>query len=75
MVRAPAILVVNADPYAAVFIDGRAVGETPLVLSNLPAGTVRVQARHPTLGVRSQTMRLRPGQRRTITFDMNTPAP
>ena len=45
---------VNAVPWAQVFIDGNAVGETPLANLVLPVGEHQITFRHPQLGERTQ---------------------
>jgi hypothetical protein len=45
---------INAQPWAQVFIDGRAVGDTPLANLSVPLGEHEVVFRHPQLGERRQ---------------------
>jgi hypothetical protein len=45
---------INAQPWAQVFIDGRAVGETPLANLSIPLGEHEVVFRHPQLGERRE---------------------
>jgi hypothetical protein len=45
---------INAQPWAQVFIDGRAVGDTPLANLSVPLGEHEVLFRHPQLGERRQ---------------------
>ncbi len=47
-------LSVNALPWAEVFVDGRAVGTTPLANLAVPIGNHEVTWRHPQLGERRQ---------------------
>lgn len=47
-------LSVNALPWAEVFVDGRAVGTTPLANLTVPIGNHEVTWRHPQLGERRQ---------------------
>jgi protein kinase-like protein/PEGA domain-containing protein len=56
------VLVVVADPFADVFIDGRAYGETPseCVVS---AGVHVVRAEHPRYGKREAHVEVAPGER------------
>ena len=49
-------LSINALPWANVFVDGRAVGTTPVANIELPIGTHEVVYRHPQLGERRQTV-------------------
>jgi len=46
------LLNVNARPWAEVFIDGAAVGQTPLANIALRVGEHKITFRHPTLGER-----------------------
>lgn len=55
---------VNALPWAEVFIDGRAAGETPLGNLSLPLGSHEIVFRHPELGER----------RRTVVIGLKAPA-
>jgi hypothetical protein len=48
-------LSINAVPWANVWIDGKAVGTTPLGNLAVPIGTHEVVWRHPQLGERRQT--------------------
>jgi hypothetical protein len=50
---------INAVPWAAVWIDGNAVGETPLANLPVPVGEHDVVFRHPELGERSQKVIVR----------------
>lgn len=45
---------VNAQPWAQVFIDGRAVGDTPLANLPIALGEHEIVFRHPQLGERRQ---------------------
>jgi hypothetical protein len=47
---------INAQPWASVTIDDRAVGVTPLGNLSLPIGTHEIVWRHPELGERRQTV-------------------
>jgi hypothetical protein len=55
---------INASPWAEVWIDGKAVGETPLGNLSLPLGEHEIIFRHPQLGE----------QRRAITVRLDTVA-
>jgi hypothetical protein len=50
---------VNAQPWARVFIDGKAIGETPLANIELTIGQHVVVLRHPQLGERTETVTVR----------------
>ena len=52
-------LSVNAQPWAAVWVDGRALGETPLANIEIPIGEHELIFRHPQLGERRQTITVR----------------
>ena len=45
---------INAQPWAQVIVDGRALGDTPIANLMLPIGDHRVVLRHPELGERVQ---------------------
>jgi hypothetical protein len=47
---------INAKPWADVFVDGTALGQTPLANVSFPIGTRQIVFRHPQLGERRQTM-------------------
>ena len=64
------MLSVNASPWAAVSIDRREVGETPLGNLELPAGPHEVVFRHPEFGERSQRITLRAGITTRLSVDM-----
>ncbi len=49
-------LSVNALPWAAIWIDGREVGTTPLGNLSLPVGSHEIIWRHPQLGERRRTV-------------------
>ena len=50
---------INAQPWAEVWIDDRAVGDTPLANLDVPIGEHQVVFRHPQLGERRQTVVVR----------------
>ncbi len=61
--EAPAILDINATPWAHVRVDGTPRGETPLLGLSLPAGAHTVELTNEPLGVhRELTLTLRPGE-------------
>jgi PEGA domain-containing protein len=64
------ILSVNASPWAAVSVDQREVGETPLGNIELPAGSHDVVFRHPDFGERRQRITLRAGVTTRLSVDM-----
>jgi hypothetical protein len=54
-------LSINAQPWAQVFIDGRAVGDTPLANLSISLGEHEVVFRHPQLGERRQKTMVQAG--------------
>jgi hypothetical protein len=50
---------INASPWAEVWIDGNAVGETPLAKLSVPLGEHEFIFRHPQLGERRQRAKVR----------------
>jgi hypothetical protein len=52
---------INAQPWAQVWIDGQAVGDTPLANLTVPPGEHEVLFRHPQLGERRQKTIVRVG--------------
>ncbi len=63
-------LTVDSSPYAIVYVDGRKVGETPLVRVELPAGARRVRTVTADGRARSFTVRIGDGQveRRRVVY-------
>jgi hypothetical protein len=55
------ILNINALPWAAVYIDGNSVGETPLGNLSVLPGEHEIVFRHPQLGDRREKANVRPG--------------
>jgi hypothetical protein len=47
---------INALPWANVWIDGSAAGETPLANLSMPIGQHEIVFRHPQLGEQRQTV-------------------
>jgi hypothetical protein len=56
------ILFVNTVPWAHIFVDGEAAGDTPREL-RLAAGRHVVRLEHPTLGDAQETVRVPAGER------------
>ena len=52
---------INAQPWAAVFIDGNSVGETPIGNLSVTPGEHEVIFRHPQLGERREKAIVRSG--------------
>jgi serine/threonine-protein kinase len=46
---------INATPWANVWINGNAAGETPIANLSLPIGTHEIVFRHPQLGEQRMT--------------------
>ena len=67
----PSRVNVNAIPWAEVWVDGRAVGETPLANLEITIGEHDVVFRHPELGERRQRVTVRADgvTRISATFD------
>jgi tRNA A-37 threonylcarbamoyl transferase component Bud32 len=69
---APALLDVNATPWAHVRVDGTPRGETPLLGLSLPAGTHSLELSNEPLGLhRELTVTLRPGEHATRVEDLS----
>ena len=66
----PGTLSVNAIPWAAVSIDGRDVGETPLGGVELSPGTHDIAFTHPQLGQRRQQVTVRSGAAARVSVDL-----
>ncbi len=68
----PALLDLNASPWAHVRIDGRERGETPLLGLSLPAGTHTVEFTNEPLGVHRQVVvTLRSGEHARRVVDLS----
>jgi hypothetical protein len=61
---------INALPWAAVFIDGAPVGDTPLANVMLPIGDHEIVFRHPQLGEKRQMARLTQREPVRVSVDM-----
>jgi serine/threonine protein kinase len=66
---APARLTVIVIPWGNVWIDGKPAGISPLKNKSLKPGRYKVSAGQGSPS-KSQTIRLRPGQRQTVQFDL-----
>ncbi|MGH9331889.1 MAG: PEGA domain-containing protein, partial [Vicinamibacterales bacterium] len=62
---------INAVPWAEVFVDGRAVGETPIGNLALPIGPHEVVFRHPQFGERRQAVSVTINTPVRVSVDMN----
>jgi PEGA domain len=61
---------INAVPWAEVFVDGRAVGETPIGNLQLPIGPHEVVFKHPQFGERRQAVSVTLGGPIRVSVDM-----
>jgi hypothetical protein len=59
------LLVILAEPWANVSIDGRKIGETPLEV-RIEQGTYRVRLSHPQLGGSEQAVTIAAGKREVV---------
>jgi serine/threonine-protein kinase len=64
------VLHINALPWAEVWIDGRALGETPIANVAVPPGTHELVFRHPELGERRQSVVVRASSPTRIGIDL-----
>jgi PEGA domain len=61
---------INAQPWAAVWIDGNAVGETPIGNMSVVPGEHEVVFRHPELGERRQKTLVRAGAETRVAVNL-----
>jgi hypothetical protein len=66
----PGLLQVAVKPWATVWIDGRAMGETPLGKIELAAGPHSLRVRHPAYEPWEKTVTVRSGQTERIVVDL-----
>ena len=65
-------LTVGARPWCTVSVDGRAIGQTPIVNHDLAAGSHRITCSNPELGAtRQQTVVIRPGETTRTRIDLD----
>lgn len=64
------VLNINAEPWAAVFIDGTAVGETPLGNLSVVPGEHEILFRHPQLGEKRQRTIVRSDTETRVSVNM-----
>lgn len=69
---APSVLILNARPWAEVFLDGKPVGRTPLLGLETTPGRHTLVFRHPRMGDRTYRKTLRAGQRLNFTVDLTS---
>jgi serine/threonine-protein kinase len=62
----PATLRIQVHPWAEVWLDGRALGMTPLRPLDVVPGTHTIKMTNPQLGTRSERIVLRAGERKLI---------
>jgi serine/threonine-protein kinase len=61
--RGPGFLSLVTSPWTNVTLDGRALGETPLVRVSLPAGNHTLRLRNPEAGIdETYEVTIRPGE-------------
>ncbi|MBW2261069.1 MAG: serine/threonine protein kinase [Deltaproteobacteria bacterium] len=66
---------INARPWARVFLDGKDVGYTPLILKRVPAGRHVLRLVNPDLGKeRKIGVKVKPGTVRKIAVDFTDPS-
>ena len=65
-----ALLSIDAQPWAEVWINGEQVGETPIGNLSRPIGPYEVLFRHPTLGERRRMLVLRSGEPARVSVDL-----
>ena len=61
---------INAQPWATVWVDGTAIGETPIGNYSLPIGSHEVVLRHPELGERRETVMVGVGSPTRLGVDL-----
>ena len=66
-------LSINAVPWAEVWINGEALGQTPLANITRPIGTYRVTLRHPQFGERQATVTVSSRETARLGVDMRQP--
>ncbi len=71
----PGRLTINARPWADVWLDGTPLGRTPVIGREVTPGSHLVRFEHPTLGARTVTRTVRPGQTLILTEVMDSSAP
>lgn len=66
-------LAINAIPWAEAFVDGDAVGETPIGGIDVPIGEHEILFRHPELGERRVTVTVTAGAPAKVGVDLRSP--
>lgn len=62
-----AYLTIDAEPWAAVYVGGKLLGETPLSLFPVESGTVLLELRNPETGQHvEKTLQLAPGEKAVL---------
>lgn len=73
---AQAFLTLNSLPWSRVYLDGRSLGNTPIVKRPVPAGSHRIELKDAGgRTLRSLRVVLAPGQVRVLSFDLQTRKP
>jgi serine/threonine protein kinase len=65
-----AVMRVQVEPWGSVSVDGRLIGQTPLLPFEVTAGRHVVVARHPQLGSRSTSLTLKPDETRLVRLQL-----
>jgi serine/threonine-protein kinase len=60
--RRPGYLSIDSQPYATIYVDGKKVGETPLLKLALPPGKRRIRAVRADGQEKRLTVEIRPGK-------------
>lgn len=68
-------LVLNAFPWAQVWIDGLSIGDTPIASVEMAPGTHHVRFQHPEFGERHVIAVIEAGQRAQMTVDFRDAVP
>jgi serine/threonine-protein kinase len=67
----PGAVTIAATPWCNVSIDGRAVGETPVVNHSLPSGRHSITCTNPELNVtRTRSVEIRPGETERVRIEL-----
>jgi serine/threonine protein kinase len=68
--EAPGVLQVAVKPWGTVWVDGRALGDTPLGKIELSAGPHTLRVRHPAYEPLEKAITVRPGQTERVVVDL-----
>jgi hypothetical protein len=64
------VLVLNAEPWAEVVVDGQALGRTPILALKVAVGSHRIVFQHPALGTRTVTRMVAEGAKEIVKVRM-----